>query len=395
MSLPVLPNAAARRLFLHRHGLLAPPGGTAAAHLGALGFVQVDSVLTLARAHDMILWSRGHAYRPADLQRLVASRAAFEHWTHDAAVLPMSAWPHWRHRFARDRLRLDARWEAWHGPGFRGEIDRVLAHVAAEGPTLSGDLADGPRRDPGWWNWHPGKVALEYLWRTGALSVARRQGFQKAYDLTERVIPEAVRAEARSWEETLAWAANGALDRLGFATPGEVAAFHDLLTPAEAASWAKGALARGEVEEVLVEGHDGSLRRSLARPGALEEAAGLPEPSDRLRLLSPFDPALRDRARAERLWGFRYRIEIFVPAPRRTYGYYVFPVLEGARLVARAEVVGEGGAVTMRALWPETGVRWGRTREARLLAELARVARLVGAVRVDLAPGWLRQTPGG
>lgn len=112
MSLPTLPNALARRLFLHRHGLLRPPGGAAAHHLDALGFVQVDSVLTLARAHDLILWSRANAYRPRDLGRLVEGRAAFEHWTHDAAVLPMSAWPHWRHRFARDRARLDARWEA-------------------------------------------------------------------------------------------------------------------------------------------------------------------------------------------------------------------------------------------------------------------------------------------
>lgn len=328
MALPILRNGPARRLFLARHALLGAPA-TLPGLLDALGFVQVDSVLTLARAHDMILWSRLPSHRPADLHRLVERRGAFEHWTHDAAAIPMASWPHWRHRFARDRLRLDARWEGWHGPGWRGEIDRVLAWVSANGPTRSGHLADGGKREAGWWNWHPGKVALEYLWRVGELSVARREGFQKVYDLTERVIPEAARARAPALPETLDWAAGAALDRLGFATPGEVAAFWDIHTPAEAGEWARGALARGEAVEVLVEGWDGRLRRSLARPGAVEEAEATPEPGERLRLLSPFDPALRDRARAERLWGFRFRIEIFVPAARRAYGYYVFPVLEG------------------------------------------------------------------
>ena len=387
---PILPNTLARKLFLARHGLLEPAQTNLAGLIDALGFVQLDSVLTLARAHDMILWPRLGTYRPPHLHALHARRATFEHWTHDAAILPMAAWPHWRHRFERDRARMDARWDAWQGKDFRGHLDRTLQHVADNGPTLSGDLAEGPRRDPGWWNWHPGKVSLEYLWRTGALSVARRQGFQKVYDLTERVIPDAVRTEAPALEETLDWAANTALDRLGFATPGEIAAFHALLTKQEGAAWAEAALARGEVEEIMVEGADGSLRRSLARPGLIDEAIALPEPGSRLRLLSPFDPALRDRARAERLWGFRYRIEIFVPAHKRTHGYYVFPILEGTRLVARADVATQGDALLLRALWPEPRQRWGSGRTQRLMAELARAARLAGVSRVEIADNWLR-----
>jgi uncharacterized protein YcaQ len=393
VSAPILPNRDARRLFLARHGLLAPQRTQPLGRLlDALGFVQVDSVLTLARAHDLILWSRSPGYRPPDLQRLVRGRGAFEHWTHDASVIPIEAWPHWRHRFARDRARMDGRWDSWQGPDFREGLERTLAHVADNGGTKSSDLlGDGPRKEPGWWNWHPSKVALEYLWRSGELSVSHREGFQKVYDLTERVIPDVVRAQAPALEETVAWAANAALDRLGFASPGEVAAFFDLLTPQEAQGWAHDALARGEVEEIRVEGADGKLRRSLARPGTLEEAAALPEPGDRLRLLSPFDPALRDRARAERLFGFRYRIEIFVPAPQRTFGYYVFPLLEGTRLVARTEVVAQDGALMVRALWPEPGLRWGRGRTDRLMAELGRLARLVGADMVEVQDGWLRE----
>ena len=304
----VLPNALARKLFLSRHALLGPVPRDLPALIDALGFVQLDSVLTLARAHDMILWSRRPAYRPPHLGSLHAAGGTFEHWTHDAAILPIASWPHWRHRFARDRARMDARWPTWHGDDFRAHLDRTLQHVADHGPTLSGDLADGPRRSPGWWNWHPGKVALEYLWRAGDLSVLRRDGFQKVYDLTERVIPAAARAQAPSLEETTGWAASAALDRLGFATPGELSAFHALLTPQEAQAWARGALARGEAEEVMVESHDGALRRSLARPGALAEAQALPDPGPRLRLLSPFDPALRDRAR---------RAPVRLPLPHR------------------------------------------------------------------------------
>ncbi|CAN0585046.1 unnamed protein product, partial [Ectocarpus sp. 12 AP-2014] len=117
-----------------------------------------------------------------------------------------------------------------------------------------------------------------------------------------------------------------------------------------------------------------------------------PAPTGRMRVLSPFDPALRDRARAERLFGFRYRIEIFVPAPKRMYGYYVFPLLEGDRLVGRIDMKADRSADTLRvtALWPERGVSWAKGRQGRLDAELERVARFAGLRNVDFTPDWLR-----
>jgi uncharacterized protein YcaQ len=286
VSRPLLRNHLARKLFLARHGLLAPPRTQPlAALLDGLGFVQVDSVLTLARAHDLILWSRSPGYRPPDLQAHLRRRAAFEHWTHDASVLPMAAWPHWRHRFARDRARMDARWEAWHGGDFLAEIERTLRHVAENGGTRSADLlGEGPRKEPGWWNWHPSKVALEYLWRSGELSVSHRESFQKVYDLTERVIPDAVRAQAPPLQETVAWAASAALDRLGFTTPGEIAAFFALLTPAEAQSWAREALRRGEVEEIEVEGADGRLAAASPAPAPWTRPRACPTRATACRL---------------------------------------------------------------------------------------------------------------
>ncbi|MEL7184349.1 MAG: crosslink repair DNA glycosylase YcaQ family protein, partial [Pseudomonadota bacterium] len=191
-------------------------------------------------------------------------------------------------------------------------------------------------------------------------------------------------------EVTVDWACGAALDRLGFATSGELAAFWDLITPAEAKAWCTAALAEGRLIEVDVAGVDGRLRRSVAWPDLAD--AETPEVTSRLRILSPFDPALRDRRRAERLFGFHYRIEIFVPEAKRVYGYYVFPILEGDRLVGRIDMKAERDAdrLWVRAVWPEPGVRWGKGRIARLDAALARMARLADVTDVAFADNWLR-----
>lgn len=392
---------AARRLFLQAHALMDRPAGPGkgadlAALVHRLGFVQVDSVNTLARAHDLILWSRRAAYRPAHLRALNdRDRATFEHWTHDASVIPVGFFPQWRLRFARDRDRLRRRWKDWHGSAFHGEIDTVLRHVTEHGPVHSAEIG-GPRpeKSTGWWDWHPSKTALEYLWRCGELAVTRREGFRKHYDLTERVIPPEQLNAHLPEAEIIDWACRAALDRLGFATSGELAAFFALVTPAEAEDWAAAACARGEIREAGIETAQGSLRKVLLRPDTLETLGDLPEPPRRMRLLSPFDPALRDRKRAERLFGFHYRIEIFVPEAQRRYGYYVFPLLEGDRIAARADIAAERqtGALHLRALWPEPGITWGKGRTERLMAELHRLLPLAGCDRVTVADGWLRET---
>lgn len=395
MPASVLSNEAARRLFLHRHALGETPTGSGKAAdllelIQRIGFVQVDSVNTVGRAHDMILRARRPAYRPANLARLLEQdRSLFEHWTHDASVIP-SAWlAHWQLRFARDAARLRARWPQWQGDAFLSELDQVRSHVAAHGEVCAADLKSAESgKSTGWWDWHPSKAALEYLWRSGELAISRRQGFRKYYDLSERVLgivpplPEA---------ETVDWLMQAALDRLGFATSGELAAFWDIATPAEAADWVRRERHAGRIEEVQITGADGSLRRSIARPGLAEEAASLPPAPPRLRVLSPFDPALRDRKRAERLFGFHYRIEIFVPEPRRIYGYYVFPLLEGETLVGRIDMKADREAGILRAtrLWPEQGLRFTKGRIQKLEAELDRVARFAGLDLVEFGPDWL------
>lgn len=397
MTYPVLTNPQARAIFLDRHALAEAPTGAAegadlAALIDRIGFVQVDSINTVARAHQMILLARRQSYQPQALDRLLAQRGLWEHWTHDASLLPMHLFPHWRHRFARDRARLVERWTGWQRDGFHTKFDEVLQRVADHGPVTSAEVGEGEVRGKGgWWDWHPSKAALEFLWRAGALSVTRREGFRKVYDLTERVIPAPFRQAEPTEAESLEVLCQAALDRLGFATAGEIAAYWAAVTPEEARGWADAALRRGEVVEVMVAGADGTSRKHLCRPETLEQA---PQVTTRLRILSPFDPALRDRKRAERLFGFHYRIEVFVPEPQRKFGYYVFPVLEGDRLIGRidAKAFRDADRLRVRAFWPEAGIRLTAARRARLEAELTRLARFAGVSTVEFAPDWQRET---
>lgn len=381
-------------MFLDHHLLLGSRSGSGKGDdlqsvIDHLGFVQVDSVNTLARAHDLILWSRRQQYRAPHLPKLMKTRGAFEHWTHDASVISMQNFPMWRHKFAKDKAFMDKRWGAWRREGFREQLDAVHRQITDEGRCTSMDVGkDEPKGKGGWWDWHPSKTALEYLWRSGDLSVCHRTGFRKVYDLTERVIPPEHLNTHASEPEMIDWACTSALDRLAFATSGEIAAFYDIITPAAAKDWCIRAQADHRVHEVDVQATDTSLRRSFM---LVDKPVTAPEPNAKIRLLSPFDPALRDRKRAERLFGFHYRIEIFVPAPKRTYGYYVFPVMQGDRLIGRIDTKRDGDTTLVTAFWPEKGVRMGKARVKALQAEVDRVATFVGSVAVNWAPGWLKQ----
>ena len=396
MALPLLPNRHARRLFLDRHALSGPPSGPATGPamldlVRRIGFVQVDSINTVARAHEMILWSRCQSFRPPVLKRLIEQdRSLWEHWTHDASILPTTLHGVWQHRFARDAERLQQNWKRWFRDGYEAQFDTILNRIATQGPVGTGDVGeDEARGKGGWWDWHPSKTALEWLWRTGRLAITRREGFAKIYDLTERVIPEAHRQPVAP-ETVVDWACRSALGHLGFGTSGEIAAYWKAITPDEARDWCLAATARGELQPVELEGAAGQRRKVLVFPDTLAETP--PEPVARLRILSPFDPALRDRDRAEFLFGFRYRIEVFVPEPRRVFGYYVFPVLEGDQLVGRIDVKAfrDAGALRVKGFWPEPGIRLTQARLARLEAELQRLARLAGCDRVEFLADWQR-----
>ncbi len=401
MTLPVLPNPTARRIFLDRHALADAATGPAkgadlAALIDRIGFVQVDSIYTVERAHHMILFARRQSYKPENLKPLLeTNRALFEHWTHDASILPSTLFPHWQHRFTRDTHRLADNWRSWFRDGYEAKFDEILRRISDEGPVTSTDVGVGEARGKGgWWDWHPSKTALEWLWRTGALSITRRDGFQKVYDLTERVIPDCHRTATPDLHETTHWACNSALNHLGFATATELAAYWNAVAIADARIWCRAQVAAGNIIEIAVQNADGTLRPSYSHPEILTLIP--PNPPSRIRILSPFDPALRDRNRAERLFGFHYRIEVFVPEVKRTYGYYVFPVLEGARLIGRIDVKAfrDRGVLRVKAFWPEIGVAFTLARLARLETELYRLAHFSGCTSIEFDAGWQRPPMG-
>ena len=387
-------NTLARRLFLQSQGLADPPGralrrADLLTLIDRLGFVQVDSVQTVERAHHQILFSRAQTYRREDLAHLLErDRSLFEHWTHDASVIPSAFFPYWKHRFRRREPVIRERWAKWQGEGFDRAAEEVLARIRDTGPVRSREMKEEPQKSTGWWDWHPSKTALEFLWHTGKLAIAGREGFQKIYDLTERVIPADHHQADVSEEAFLDWACNSALQRLGFATHGEIAAFYDLVSPEEAKAWVSAN--RDRLETVAVETVDGKFRPSVALAGFAARQGEAPEPPARVRVLSPFDPLIRDRNRCERLFGFRYRIEIFVPEPKREYGYYVFPLLEGDRLIGRIDMKADrkAGTLDVKRLWLEPGIRPSAGRFERLDAELNRLARFTGVERVVYLEGW-------
>ncbi len=386
----------ARRLLLHGVGLLADPArrATPAAvrrTVLGMGFVQVDTINVVERAHHHILCTRLDGYRPAMLEKLLErDRTLFEHWTHDAAAIPTEWLAHWQHRFAAWKQRMDPTRSRWaHRLGNR-PLD-VIAHVRErlerEGPLRSVDFED-PRPGRGtWWSWKPQKTALEYLWRTGEVAISGRVNFQKLYDLIERVLPEAAARPIPPREEHIAWACQTALARLGCATARELREFLHAINLEEARAWCAKAEARGEIVPVAVLAEDGSdARRAWAFRDWKRRLARAADAPARTRLLSPFDPVLRDRARTLRLFQFDYRLEAFVPAAKRRYGYYVLPVLEGDRLVARvdAKLHRDAERLEIRGLWWQAHVNRTARRRRALERAAERFAEQIGAQRVRL-----------
>lgn len=391
MSAPFeISNEHARALILARSGLsgVRQEGGTAALAplIRKLGYVQVDSIKIIERAHHHILYSRHTAYRPRHLDRLQAKvPALFEHWTHDSSLIPIEHYPHWSHRFARSKANV-ADWRERFGDN--RVLKTVRSHIESKGPSRARDFAHMGGRTGPWWGWGPAKAALEYLWRIGELAVLERDGFEKIYDLAERRIPSSLRDEKPSRGDTMDWTCNEAIARLGAATPRMIADFWGHASIPEAAKWVEAEKKAGRLIDVVLHGAPG--RRgfaAVARPDIEAELAKLPAPTSRLRVLSPFDPVLRDRARSERIFGFDYRIEIFVPGHKRKFGYYVFPLLEGARFVGRIDMKAERAKdrLAVKALWMEPRLSLSKARQTKLENELARQARL-GDVRDIVFP---------
>jgi len=308
----------------------------AAEQLERLGHVQIDTISVVERAHHHVLWGGDGAYSPGLLPRLEAApRRAFEYWAHAAAYLPIADY-----RYCLPRMRRIA--ESGHEwfPTERRTVDAVLDRIRAEGPLRSCDFGpgDGPRGP--WWDWKPAKAALEYLFMSGVLLVASRPGFQKLYDLAERVLPPGLDARLPGAEEMGDWYVRRTARAYGVFTEADVAYMRK-----DGREGVRDALYRaaesGAIRKVAVEGDAG--RDHWASAPAVDAASSgkAPEDDRPVRILSPFDNYLIDRKRAKRLLGFDYSLECYVPRAKRKFGYFALPILWRGEPVGLVDAVAD------------------------------------------------------
>ncbi len=397
-----LPLAIARRIALAAQGFTdrRPAGRVDRRHLrrviDRVGLVQVDSVNVVARSHYFPAYSRLGSYPPLMLDRMAyVDRELFEYWGHEASLLPVALQP-------RLRWRMERYSELWSAssrltelrrrrPGY---VDDVLAEITARGPLGAGQLSGIGESGGSWWGWHDGKIATEYLFAAGLVSTASRRGFERIYDLTERVLPPAVLATPTPLpEDAQRDLVRVAARALGIATEADLRDYFRL-RPADGRARVAELVEASELRPVAVEG--------WRAPAYLQPAATAPRRVRAQALLSPFDSLVWERHRTERLFGFRFRLEIYTPAAKRVHGYYVLPFLLDDRLVARVDVKADRTASTLRAqaAWAEPGVPEPAV-AGPLAAELIELAGWLGLKQVsvgargDLSPTLARAVAGG
>jgi uncharacterized protein YcaQ len=390
----------ARRIALAAQGFAdkRPTGRIDSRHfrrvLDRLATVQIDSVNVVTRSHELVFFARLGPYDRDALSRwLWTSRQVFEYWGHEASLHPVDRHPLLRWRMAGDHQWGGIRRSARDNPEL---VASALAEIAERGPVSISDLdvhRQAPRQQASWWGWGDGKRVVEHLFHTGEVTAVRRNGFTRFYVLPERWIPADVLARPTptaddAHRELLLVAARAH----GLGTARDLADYYRLNVPA-ATKLLAGLAADGALETVQVEG--------WAQPAYLHPEARRPRRRLRARaLLSPFDSLVWERDRTERLFDFRYRIEIYVPQAKRVHGYYVLPFLLDDRLVARVDLKADrrAGVLRVRAAWgepaAEAATAGGRERVAAELAEeLASMAGWLGLAggidverRGDLAP---------
>ncbi|MEM7301714.1 MAG: crosslink repair DNA glycosylase YcaQ family protein [Pseudomonadota bacterium] len=386
-----IPNDKARQLILHLQGLFEPPHlhqsrEALHAQICNLGYVQVDSIQWVERAHHMILYARNQTYRPKQLKVLLEKDCLlFENWTHDASIIPSAYFRYWRHKFSRDAPVLKTKFVIWQGDGFLGQCDALVERIAKGGPLRSREIEKPSGAKLEMWQWHEGKAALEYLWRTGQLGISGRDGFQKIYDLTHNCLNASCYEAGVSHDEFIDWACSSAIERLGFGSAGDISRFWNLVSIDEVKAWLEGPGA-ALTTSVLVEPRNGEKpREQVARVDIEDALSVIADPPQRVRALSPFDPVIRNRNRLEWLFGFDYRIEIYVPEVKRKWGYYVFPLLEKDRIIGRIDMRADRKAdrLSVKKLWLEPGVKPAAHRLEKISGELVRQARLARVSDVD------------
>lgn len=384
-------NRDARSLWLSTQGLATAPIGPldTMSIIKQLGFVQLDTIQVVSRAHHHIIWSRNQNYREPIMNILLAQeRQIFEHFTHDASVIPMDYLPMWQRQFRRKKEQLDR--SSWfNGMTNKAGREAIRKRIEIEGSLSTHSFDTKVAGAKKMWARPPHKLALDYMWYTGELATCHRVNFTKYYNIAEHVFPAELHNQNIADESQIDWLCMSALDRLGVGTLREIQEFWDAVSAKEVKAWSERTAAM--LIEVEIQSADGSWNSAYAPSDIGNRLSELKSPTSRLRILNPFDPAVRNRKRLSRLFGFDYRVEMFVPASQRVWGYYVYPLLEGNRFVGRIEVKADrkNSALNVLNVWLEKGVKWTPQRATKLDAELYRLARLVSCETIE----WRCPTP--
>lgn len=324
----------ARRIALAAQGFAdpAPKSVVDRRHLrrviARIGLLQLDSVNVCVRSHYMPLFSRLGPYRRPLIDEFAYDDGAlFEYWGHEASLLPVETFPLYRHRMETPPRWRVAQELARDHPSY---IEAVYRQVEQRGPISVGDLEGGGDRTGPWWGYGKGKIALEWLFHLGRIGCSTRVNFTRYYDLIERIIP----AEQLSGPVLSAPEANRQLLLMaakshGVGTALDLADYYRIRVP-EARPLLAELVEEGRLEQVAVEG--------WAKPAYLHPEARMPRRIETEAFLSPFDPVVWERSRTERLFDFHYRIEIYVPEPKRRFGYYVYPFLLNDQIVGRVDL---------------------------------------------------------
>lgn len=374
--------AQARRIALAAQGFndARPTGRVDRRHLrralDRMGIIQIDSVNVLARSQELPLFARLGPHPRTLIPDAARDGEIFEYWVHAASLMPSEHHHLMRWKMTREHMWSGCRELMERRPGY---IDEVLRRIEVDGAIAAGDISErvGPKGQ--WWDWDDAKVALEVLFWRGAVSATRRDtDFARVYDLSERVLPAEVLAapdtpERDAHRTLLAMAAR----HHGIGTLADLADYHRQgLTRCKALI--RELVEEGTVREVQVEGWD--------EPAYLHAEAAMPRRVAATAMLSPFDPVCWFRARDERLFGFHYRIEIYTPAPKRTYGYYVLPVLWNETLSGRVDLKADRHEGVLRVLgsYTEPGVA-APAMATDLAPELRSMAEWLGLERVEVA----------
>lgn len=321
-----------RRIALNQQGLLRADsfGQGRQATLRAieqLGYVQIDTISVVERAHHHVLWSRVSNYQPKFLDQLVSERKIFEYWFHAASWLPMRDY-----RFALPRMNRKNGDRNWFGDCDRRLIKNILDRIRIEGPLRARDFEDGITRKQAWWDWKPAKQALEQLFMQGELMVTRREGFQKVYDLPERVLPDGVDTREPGLAEYAEYLIDTTLRAHGFASVKSMTyllrgkALRDAVGAQLLARADAGLLSRIDIENYSIVYANAELLESRA-----------PRTSATARIISPFDNTVIQRDRARGVFDFDYQIECYLPQPKRRFGYFCLPILYRDRFVGRID----------------------------------------------------------